>query len=364
MSFFDEVDEPRTAPRTRRPSGSGRRPPPDQQAIQVRRAVAAVAILIVIILLVVGIHSCQVSSRNSALRDYNHNVSSLMQQSDQTGQQFFQEISGGGGGASDATGLQNQINQTRAAADAELARAKSFDVPQEVQSAQQNVVAVMKLRRDGIADTALNIQAALGQSTSSDAVNKIAGDMGRFYASDVLYKFETATAIAAALHTAGIQVGPNGETIDPGQFLPDLGWLSPDFIRSRLGVAGPAPTNTKPAPGPHGHKMDSCSVGATQLQTGSTNTLPATPPPTLTCKFTDTGKNNETNVTVKAAISGTSISGQTVVPQTTPGNQSTATIKLSSSPPAGTYTMTATVERVPGETDVARNTLSFPVKFQ
>jgi hypothetical protein len=363
LSFFDEADEPRTAPRTRRPSGTGRRPPPDPQAIQVRRAVAAVAILIVIILLVVGIHSCQVSQRNSSLRDYNHNVSSLIQQSDQTGNQFFGEISGGSG-ASDATGLQNQVNQTRASADAELSRAKSFDVPQEVQSAQQNLLLVMKLRRDGIADVAMNIQAALGQSTSADAVTKIAADMARFYASDVLYKTETAPDIASALHGAGIGVGPNGETIEGGQFLPDLGWLTPDFIRTRFGVAAPASSSAKPSPGPHGHKMDSCNVGGTQLQTGATNTLPATPPPTVTCMFTNTGKSNETNVVVKVSISGTSISGQAIVPQTTPGNQSSAQVKLTSSPPPGTYTLSATVERVPGETSVTRNTLSFPVKFQ
>ncbi len=50
----------------------------------IRRAVAAAAILIVIILIVIGVHSCQISQRNSALKDYNNNVASLIQQSDQT----------------------------------------------------------------------------------------------------------------------------------------------------------------------------------------------------------------------------------------------------------------------------------------
>ena len=93
MSFFDEADEPRTAtqtaPRRRRPSGSGRRPPNEQQAIQVRRAVAAVVLLVVLILIVLGVHSCQISSRNSALKDYTNNVSSLIQQSNETGANFF-----------------------------------------------------------------------------------------------------------------------------------------------------------------------------------------------------------------------------------------------------------------------------------
>jgi hypothetical protein len=52
------------------------------------------------------------------------------------------------------------------------------------------------------------------------------------------------------------------------------------------------------------------------------------------------------------------------VPKTTPGNQATAGVTLSSSPPAGSYTVSATVERVPGETTLTHNTLSFPVTFQ
>src|SRR6202035_1686157 len=71
LSFFDETDEPAATTRVRRPAGSGRRPPSDQQVIMVRRGIALVAILVVVIVLAVGVHSCQVSSANSALRTYN-----------------------------------------------------------------------------------------------------------------------------------------------------------------------------------------------------------------------------------------------------------------------------------------------------
>jgi hypothetical protein len=362
LSFFDEADEPRTPPRTRRPSGTGRRPPADQQAIQIRRAVAAVAILVVIILLVIGIHSCQVSQRNSSLRDYNHNVSSLIQQSDQTGSQLFSELTSGGG-SKNATTLNNQLNVTAGAAQSELNRAKGIDVPSEMKGAQQNLLLTLSLRHDGIADVALNIEQALGTTANTTAVNNIAADMARSLASDVVYKDQVAPMIAAALHAAGIVVGPNGETIASGQFLPSISWLSADFIRSTLGASSPTPTG-KPAPGLHGHSLDSVSVGGTTLQAGSTNTLPANPPPTFTANFTNGGQNTETNVVVKVSVSGTSITGQTVVPQTTAGQHATAQVQLPSSPPAGTYTVTVTVQPVPGEKNTANNTLSFPVQFQ
>jgi hypothetical protein len=328
----------------------------------VRRAVAAVAILIVLILIVLGIHSCQVSARDRALKDYNHNVASLIQESDATGAKLFSLLSAPNA-ASDATGLQNQSNEVRVQADSQLARARGLDVPDEVKGAHQNFVLVMTMRRDGIANIAAKIQAALGTSTNQDAIKAIAAEMGRFYASDVLYKDYVTTAIVAALHAAGITVGPNGETIEAGQFLPDLGWLSPDFIASKLGRSVSTPTGT-PAPGLHGHSLDSVSVGGTTLQTGSPNTIPASPPPTFSVKFTNTGQNPEKNIVVKVSVQGTSVSGQTTVPATTPGQQVTADVPLNSSPPKGTYTVNVTVQGVPGEKNLANNSQSFPVTFQ
>ena len=47
-----------------------------------------------------------------------------------------------------------------------------------------------------------------------------------------------------------------------------------------------------------------------------------------------------------------------------PGSRPPARSRCSSSPPAGSYTVTATVEPVPGEKNTANNTLTFPVTFQ
>jgi len=39
-------------------------------------------------------------------------------------------------------------------------------------------------------------------------------------------------------------------------------------------------------------------------------------------------------------------------------------VTLKTAPPAGSYTVVATVEQVPGEKNLTNNTLSFPVTFQ
>jgi len=150
--------------------------------------------------------------------------------------------------------------------------------------------------------------------------------------------------------------------IERGQFLPDVQWLTPDYVA--LELTGRVPRSGTPAPGIHGHRMDLVSVDGTTLQTGVRNTVPDSPPPTFTCIFTNDGQDVETNVVVKVSLSGTSLRGLALVPQTTPGHQATAEVTLSSSPPNGTYTVSATVEQVPGETVLTHNTLTFPVTFR
>ncbi len=321
-------------------------------------------ILVVLILIVLGVHSCQISARNSSLKDYTNSVSSLIQQSNQTGSRFFGLFSSGA--ASNPTALQTSINQARASAAAQLSRAHGLSVPDEMKAAQTNLLLALQMRRDALANIASQIQPALGTSANKDAVTAIAAEMARLYASDVVYKDYTTPAIARALHGAGIAVGgANGESIAAGQFVNDLGWLTPTFVATQLGTKLPGSTSSgKVTPGLHGHQLNTVSVGNTALQPGATNTVAASPPPTFILHFANTGTNTETNVICKVSVSGSSDTGQTVVPQTTAGESTTCQVTLHSSPAAGTYTVNATVEPVPGEKNTSNNTLSFPVTFQ
>ena len=115
----------------------------------------------------------------------------------------------------------------------------------------------------------------------------------------------------SALHSAGIAVGgTNGEPVEGGQFLPDVQWLTPSFVATQLHTTfAPTSKNGKVAPGTHGHELNSVSVGGTTLQTGSTNTVPASPAPTFTLNFTNSGQNTETNVVCKVTVSSSSASG-------------------------------------------------------
>jgi hypothetical protein len=329
-----------------------------------RRAVAGAALLIVLILIVVGIHSCTVGSTSGALRSYSDSVNSLVRASNQTGQQFFALLSGKGGSTNPAT-LQSEVEATRRDADRQLQQAERLNAPSGLSLAQQSLVWAMRMRRDGISDIAAQLQAALQPKTGANAVYAIAAQMDLLYASDAHYKDYTLPMIESALKNAGIAVGPpNGEPVETGQFVPNIQWLDPTFVASKLNTTLPLPASNKPAaPGVHGHALDSCSVGSTTLDTTVATTLPAGTAPTLTCTVTNDGQNTETNVVVKASIGGTSITGQGTIPQTQPGQQYNVQISLSAAPPNGTYQLTVEVQHVPGEKTFTHNTKIFPVTF-
>ncbi|MGO9955309.1 MAG: CARDB domain-containing protein [Solirubrobacteraceae bacterium] len=330
-----------------------------------RRAVAAGALLVVILLIVLGVHSCQASATTNALESYAESVNSLITRSNSNSAQLFAVLTNNSG--SSATTIQNAVDQAEKTAAGILSDAQSQSVPDQVSTANENLVMALKMRVDGITGIANDIQPALANSSdSNDALTDIARQMARFYASDVLYKLYAAPEMVAALHADGIAVGgQNGEPVNPNQFLPDVQWLTQSFIQTQLHATVPGSSpSTKLAPGTHGHALDSVSVAGTSLQTGSTNTIPAKPAPTFTLNFANSGTNNETDVVCKVTVNGTGVSGTTTVPETDAGKPATCQVTLSSTPPTGTYTVEATIEPVPGETNLANNSLSYPVTFQ
>jgi hypothetical protein len=374
LSFFDEADdEPRRADRTavRRPRPSGRgRPPGDQQAIQTRRTVAIVVIVVVVVVMALLIHSCQVSERNSSLKSYTNDVYSLIGQSDATGAAVFKEL-GSTGGSNNATGAYSAFVALAKQAQSEFSTANNLSVPGEMSTAQANLLQVMRLRRDGVEAIADNIEPALGTTDQKSAIDQITGATSRFYASDVIYKTYVTPEMASALNSARIPFGgTTGPSINGGQFVHDLGWLQATFIATELGSSystggGGSGINAgdSDAPGLHGHALTAVAVGSTQIISGGTETVSAKPAPTFTLSITNGGTFTEYNVGCKVSIKGLNDTGTTVLPQTTPNESTTCSVTLPHAPTPGSYTVTAEVVPVPGETNTANNYLTSTITF-
>lgn len=339
----------------------------------VRRLVAAGAIVLLIVLMVVLIKGCVDSRREAALKDYNRNVRALVEDSrNAVARPFFEALSGAAG--QEATQVQETLNQLRVVADEQVEQAGRINVPDAMAAAHDDLELVLELRRDGVAEVADLIQQALGGTAgASRAVEEIAGQMQAFNASDVVYSQRVAPLMLKALKDDGIAAsydGSAGEQVLPyAAFLPNVSWMSPDYVASQLGasVSTGGARGGAPAPGLHGHQLDSVSVGGVALSPDSSNSLPATPPPTFTVTFTNGGEHDESNVRVTVEITGgpRPLRASTVVPNTVAGQQATANVTFRASPStAGPVTIRVTVEQVPGEETLDNNTATYTALFE
>jgi len=325
-----------------------------------RRAIAAVVIVIVIVLILIGVSSCESNAGKTALENYATSVHGLISRSQSNSSNLFQVLRQAN--SSNGQSSQTQIARIAQSASGVLHSAQRQSVPSPARLAQANLVQALRLRYDGISAIANNIQPAVGASASQSGVDQIAAGMARFYASDVLYKLYSAPELARTLHSNNVAVGgTNGVQINPDQFLPSLSWLSSGYIANRIGAGGAAAGGpSAPGPGPHGSKLNSVQFNGATLQTSGT-TIPASPPPTFTLNFENSGASVNRNVRCRVTVAG--ISDVKTVAQIAPGQSTTCTVTLPKSPPAGAATLHAEVEKVPGETNLANNRLSFPVTF-
>jgi hypothetical protein len=377
LSFFDEGDEPtrvRSRPaRPRRPAtaarGGGAGAPPDRQTARLRQAVGLGALVVLAFVIVLGFKGCLDSRKDNQLKDYNRNVTAVINDSDQSvGKPFFQRMANGARNSQD---LAVQINQLRVAAEDDVKRAKAFDVPGDMTPAQRNLELVLNLRAAGLTKIADQIPAALGRGqTSEDAINKIAGEMQAFLASDVVYSQRVAPLIKDALDSNDVK----GQQIAGSRFMTDVSWLSPATVAARLGRSGTSGggtgTSGTAAPGLHGHGLVGTSIGAVALNPeapGVVNRVPWSANPAITVKFANQGDNDESNVKVSVSVkatTGKAITATKTIGQTKAKQQSTVNISLGAAPAAGVpTTLSVLIAKVLGEKKTDNNRSSYTVIF-
>jgi hypothetical protein len=368
LSFFDEGDEPPTAAaRPRRtmstPVAGG---PADRQTMMVRRAVAGGIGLLLLILVIVGIKGCLDSRKRSALKSYNRDVSTLVTEADSQISKPFLSLLQRAKGKSPQD-LETQINDYRISAQEETKRAQGLDVPGEMSAAQRDLVLALNLRSEALGKIAAQVRSALAvggdQTAIQDAYSRIAGEMQEFLASDVIYAQRVKPLIQQALNDDGI----HGETTASSSFLPDLSWLDPGTVQSRLGGGGAARRGAAVAPGTHGHALLGVSVGGKSLDPApAVNRVSGAANPTFTIKLSNSGTNDETAVKVDVTVKGRgkTVSVSKTIDKTKTGTEASVDIPLGTSPRTGApLRIEVNIEGVPGEKNLANNKGSFTVIF-
>src|SRR6185503_1208405 len=271
------------------------------------------------IVLVFGINSCLDSRKERAFEDYASDVRALVDGSSQISDRLFNLLSKPS--RSDALDVQTQVNAERAEAEQLVQRAQSTDHPDELNDSNGWLVEAFKFRADAIKRIAAQLPAALGDERDSRAaINSIAGQMQALLASDVIYLQRTIPKLNSAYEEQGIS-----ERFPTDRFLPDLGWLDPSTVETRLSrISGGA--SQAATPGLHGTGITNVTVqpSGTELTETGVNRVPVADRTTFDVAIQNQGESEETDVTVSVAITdGKDINVEQTVPRIAAGAEET-----------------------------------------
>jgi hypothetical protein len=318
-----------------------------------RRALALGAGLIVLILIVLGVRGCLNARQNQALSDYAGNVTQIVEETEQTSEQFFGKLSNPG--SLSVTEFVGEVNADHSAMDSYTSRVDSLDPPGDMGNAQSSLELVYALRSHAMAEIAENMSTALGNVGAEKATKTIAKQMRTLLASDVIYSEVTRPEINGVLADNGIE----GDDVPKNEFLPGgTEWLDETKVSTALGtVSG---SSTAETPGVHGLGLVSTSVNGTELVAESTAAVEVEETPEVEVEVQNQGESTENGVTVSVSAGGTTL--QETIASIGAGETSTVVIPLTPAP-KGTVTLEVKVEPVPGEQLTENNEASYTVEF-
>ena len=332
----------------------------DSQTLMVRRTIAVGGAILLIGLLVFGVNGCLDSRKNRAFRDYASDVRAVVRGSNDISESFFDLLSSPSN--ADALDVQTQVNAQRADAEQLVQRARDTDHPDELDGAQGWLVESLQFRADAIERIASALPEALGDERgSSDAINAIAGQMQALLASDVIYLQRGVPALVAAYDDRGID-----EKFPTDRFLPDLGWLDPDTVQTRLSRIGGSGNRTT-APGLHGTGIQTVAVqpAGVELSESGVNRVPVSDRLTFDVAVQNQGESEETDLGVSVAITnGERITVDQTIPRIAAGESETVSIPIPDAPSTeAVSTVTVAVDPVPGEGTRENNRIQYQVAF-
>jgi hypothetical protein len=313
----------------------------------VRRRVAAGVGVVLLIVIVLVVNGCLKSQRVQDMKNYNHSVSLIGTESvEQVSTPLFSTLTDAAGKS--ALNVEEQVDQLRIQMQNLASRAKGLSVPGDMSGAQRYLVQTMNLRVEGLTKVAALLPTALG-AQGKQASTLIAGDMEIFLASDVLYSQRVAPLIQQTLASNGI----HGLSTAPSRFLPNLGWLEPTTVQTRISGKSSS-QSAQSLTGHHGSALKGVSVGTQALEPEpALNHISGGGSPTFTVQVEDAGEFPETNVTTNVTVTsgGKQFKASHAIEKTEPGKTASVDIPVTGIPLGAASKIEVQIEPVPGETN-------------
>jgi len=327
-----------------------------------RRTIALVGGVVLLILFVLLVRGCLNTRKENAIKDYGNDSAELLRESKEDGDQLFNLLEGKGG-TDQATAIINTLNGYRTSSSNRVDRADALDVPGDLNGAQDDLLEVLQLRAQGLADITDALQVALGDQDRRQGSDDVAKQMQIFLASDIVDTQRFRRKLFEVLRDQGLSA-PN---LPKAGFVPDIQWLQPDFVADqvnalRTGTGG----GGSAAPGLHGNGIAGVTLGGTALAPGGSASVQLAGDLSFQIQVQNQGENTETDVVVTVTVGdgGDADTQEETIPTIAAGELKTVTIPLSRQPPTGqNVPIKVEVKPVPGEQKTDNNTQTSSVIF-
>lgn len=333
-----------------------RRTPPERRRQQflLRRMIAVGVGLAFLILIVVGIRGCLEARSDRGLRNYTQDVSTIMQESQTRGGEFFEALEADTGSEQE---LEQQINAIRGASASLYDRAEDLDAPDQMRDAQTATTLALRLRRDALEQIAANIGEATAEEETADNVEVISTQMGSLFASDILWSQLATDEIASVLEEEDV----DAQELPAGNFMPEgnaAQYLDQSEIASLIGGVG----GDEGEAGVSGLGLVSTSIGDASLSPDTTTTVPSDANE-ISVEVQNQGESEETEVIVSVTL-GDQAPVEKPIPRIQAGSTEVANIPIETLPQPGTEVqLDVLVQPVDGELDASNNESTYTVIF-
>jgi hypothetical protein len=327
----------------------------------VRRTIAIVGGVIVLILLILLVRSCFDARKENAIKNYANDSAELLKASKVEGDGLFRLLEGQG--SADQATIINQLNGYRSESALLVDRANRLDVPGDLKDAQNELLSVLELRRDGLAKITDALRVALGDQNRREGTTEVAKQMQVFLASDVVDTLRFRGDLYDVLGDQDL----SAPALPKNGFVPDIQWLQPDFVADQVNAlrTGTGGGGTA-APGLHGNGIAAVSLGGVALAPGGSASVQLTGNLAFEIQVQNQGENTENDVTVSVTVGdgGDADQREKTIDTIAPGEIQTVTIPLDQQPATGqNVPIKVEVKPVPGEQKTDNNTQQSSVIF-